>query len=229
MATLDEKIKALAEFMEVDESQVEYKGSSPDYPDKWDEYEVDGETYTVMTEVEADDALYEDVDNFIDDVGISGFSPDFFNWICQNALDQDWFEEACEEDNRFYAEDIQSESGEIGANRLIDECLEADIISESKLDDDGNYEGDLDLVDKYTEYLNKKDAEEYNGDYVQWFIDVYGESELNNGVREGYVGASYDLQAIVDEIKSWDGYGNNLARYDGRENIQNDLYIFRQD
>ena len=34
MATLDEKIKALAEFMEVDESQVEYKGSSPDNPDR---------------------------------------------------------------------------------------------------------------------------------------------------------------------------------------------------
>ena len=212
MATLDEKIKALAEFMEVDESQVEYKGSSPDNPDKWDEYEVDGETYTVMTEVEADDALYEDVDNFIDDVGISSFSPDFFNWICQNALDQDWFEEACEEDNRLYAEDIQSESGEIGANRLIDECLEADIISESKLDDDGNYEGDLDLVDKYTEYLNERDAKDYDGNYVQWFIDVYGESELSNGISEGYIGAGYDLQAIVDEIKSWDGYGNNLAR-----------------
>ena len=39
---------------------------------------------------------------------------------------------------------------------------------------------------------------------------------------------SYDLDAIVEEIKSWDGYGNNLARYDGKEHEQDGFYIFRQ-
>lgn len=227
MATLNDKIKALAKFKDVAEAQVEYKGSTPDYPEKWDEYEVDGETYVVMTEEEADDALYDDVESFIDDLGITGFTPDFQDWIVDNACDSDFLEDYAREDYEYYAEDIESESGSVGANRLIDECIENGIISESDLDENGEYTGSLNLSESLGEYLFNEMYDEYNGNFVEWAKDQFGDEWVNDLAREGKL--NIDVQKVVDEIKDWDGYGNNLARYDGKENIEDDLYIFRQD
>lgn len=227
MATLNDKIKALAKFKDVAEAQVEYKGSTPDYPEKWDEYEVDGETYVVMTEEEADDALYDDVESVIDDLGITGFTPDFQDWIVDNACDSDFLEDYAREDYEYYAEDIESESGNVGANRLIDECIENGIISESDLDENGEYTGSLNLSESLGEYLFNEMYDEYNGNFVEWAKDQFGDEWVNDLAREGKL--NIDVQKVADEIKDWDGYGNNLARYDGKENIENDLYIFRQD
>lgn len=226
MATLDEKIAALAKFKGVSPEQITFTGSDPDYPDKWDEFEVDGETYTVMDGYEADEALKEDVENFIDDVGITGFAPNFAEWIKSNALDSDWFEDACRESDEFYAQDIANESGDAYATRLIDECVDANIITTDDIDENGEYTGDLNLEEEYAEYLTNRTDSDYAGDFVQWYIDNFGDRELATLLQEGRV--SYDLDAIVDEVKSWDGYGNNLARYDGYENEEDGLYIFRQ-
>ena len=227
MATLNDKIKALAKFKGVAEAQVEYKGSTPDYPEKWDEYEVDGETYAVMTEDEADDALYDDIENFIDELGITGFTPDFQDWIVDNACNSDFLEDYAREDYELYAQDIESETGTVGATRLIDECIENGIISEADLDENGEYTGTLDLAEALGEYIFNEMDEDYNGNWVEWAKDQFGDEWVNDLARNGQL--NIDVQAVVDEIKDWDGYGNNLARYDGRENIENDLYIFRQD
>lgn len=226
MATLEEKIAALAKFKGVSPDQITFTGSDPDYPDKWDEFEVDGETYTVMDEYEADEALKEDVEGFIDDVGITGFTPNFLEWIKSNALDSDWFEDACRESDEFYAQDIADESGDTYASRLIDECVDAGIITPDDIDENGEYTGNLNLEEEYAEYLTNRTDSYYAGDFVQWYIDDFGDRELDELIAHGSV--SYDLDAIVDEIKSLDGYGNNLARYDGFENEEDGLYIFRQ-
>lgn len=216
MAELQDKITALAAFKEVSPEDIKFQGDDTESPSYWDEYSVDGEDYLVMTEDEADEALKEDIENFIDDLGIDGFSPEFQDWIKENAIDQDWFEEACEESERYYAEDIQYEEG-----RLVEECIEAGIISEADLDEAGEYTGDLDLVDEYSQYLVKRIRDDYDGDFVKWYQDEFG------SLKEVQDRIALDIDAIVEEVKSWDGYGNNLARYDGRENEQNGFYIFR--
>ena len=216
MAELQDKIKALATFKGVSSEDIKFNGDDPESPSYWDEYSVDGEDYLVMTEDEADDALKEDLENFIDDLGIDGFSPEFQQWIYENAIDQDWFEEACEESERFYAEDIQSEEG-----RLVEECIEAGIISADDLDEDGEYTGDLDLVEEYSQYLFDRIRNDYAGDFVEWYKDNFG------SLKEVQDRISLDIDAIVEEVKDWDGYGNNLARYDGKENEQDGFYIFR--
>lgn len=216
MAELQDKITALAAFKEVSPEDITFRGDDTESPSYWDEYSVDGEDYLVMTEDEADDALKEDLENFIDDLGIDGFTPQFQDWIKENAIDQDWFEEACEESERFYAEDIQSEEG-----RLVEECIEAGIISADDLDEDGEYTGDLDLVDEYSQYLVERIRDDYDGDFVKWYQDEFG------SLKEVQDRIALDIDAIVEEVKSWDGYGNNLAVYDGKEHEQNGFYIFR--
>lgn len=216
MAELQDKITALAAFKEVSPKDITFRGDDTESPSYWDEYSVDGEDYLVMTEDEADDALKEDLENFIDDLGIDGFTPQFQDWIKENAIDQDWFEEACEESERFYAEDIQSEEG-----RLVEECIEAGIISADDLDENGEYTGDLDLVDEYSQYLVERIRNDYAGDFVKWYQDEFG------SLKEVQDRIALDIDAIVEEVKSWDGYGNNLAVYDGKEHEQNGFYIFR--
>lgn len=217
MAELQDKINALATFKGVSPSEVTFEGDDAEYPKIWDEFAVDGETYIVLTEDEADQALHDDIENFIDDVGLTGFAPDFFEWIKENALDQDWFREVCRESNEAYAYDIAYEDG-----RLEEECIDAEIITPDDLDDDGHYTGDLDLSEEYADYLDGQVDADYNGDFVQWYVDNFG--NLNDIMDR----VSYDFDAIVEEVKAWDGYGNNLARYDGKEHMQDDFYIFRQ-
>lgn len=216
MAELQDKINALATFKGVSPSEVAFEGNDAEYPEIWDEFSVDGESYIVLTEDEADQALHDDIENFIDDVGIESFSPDFFEWIKDNALDQDWFSEVCRESEEAYAYDIAYEDG-----RLEEECVDAGIISSDDLDDEGHYNGDLDLSAEYAEYLYDQVDSDYNGDFVQWYVDNFG------SLRDIMDRVSYDLDAIVEEVKDWDGY-NNLARYDGEEHMQDDFYIFRQ-
>lgn len=227
MSELQDKIKTLAEFKGVDPSEVHYEGDEDSY-NFWDEFEVDGETYTVMTTDEADQALRDYIENFIDDLGISGFTKDFYNWILENAITgSDYLEDYAREDYQFYAEDIENESGDVGATRLIDECIDAGIISEADLDSAGTYTGDINLVDALAEYLFEDNEKAYGGNWADWYMDNFGKSELDTLVQKGVL--DYDLDAIVNEIIDWDGYGNNLARYDGEENELNGFYIFRQD
>lgn len=218
MTELQDKINALAKFKGVDPSEVTFEGSDTEYPELWDEFSVDGETYCVMDEYEADAALRDDIENFIDDCGIDAFTPEFFDWIKDNAIDQNWFEAACRESEESYATDIAYEDG-----RLEEECVDAGIISSDDLDEEGHYTGDLDLSSEYADYLFDRVSSDYGGDFVDWYVDNFG--GLNSDVLK-YM--SYDLDAIVEEIKSWDGYGHNLARYDGKEHEQDGFYIFRQ-
>lgn len=222
MATLKDKLRALAEFKDVSISEITYEG---DMTDPWDEYEVDGESYIVCTEEEADQLLRDDIENFIDDLGLA-FTDYFNDWIIENALiGGDWFEDACQEYEESYASDIENEAGDHSASRLIDECIEAGIISQDDLDEDGEYTGDLDLVQEYADYLVEDIGNSYDS-YLEWYRDDFGDESIRNLIDEGVI--QFDIDMIADEVARLDGYGNNLARYDGVENEQNGFYIFRQ-
>lgn len=221
MAQLEDKLNALASFKGVDVSEITYDG---DMSDPWDEYEVDGESYIVCTPEEADQLLRDDIENFIDDLGLA-FTDEFNEWIIDNALiESDWFEEACQESNEFYASDIASESGEHGS-RLNDECIEAGIISEEDIDEDGNYIGDLDLEQELADYITEDIGDSYDS-YFEWYRSEFGDDNIRTLITQGQL--TFDIDKIADEVYNWDGYGNNLAKYDGVENEENGFYIFRQ-
>ena len=76
------------------------------------------------------------------------------------------------------------------------------------------------------EHIFDEMYDEYNGNFVEWAKDQFGDEWVNDLARDGKL--NIDIQAVVDEIKDRDGYGNNLASYDGKENEQDGLYIFRE-
>ena len=212
MPNRDERVNALAKYLEVDPSTI-----TDGYTDNFFETE-DGEEYYVVTEEEAREETKNQVESFIDDLGIEGFTPDFQDWIIENASNVD-LEDFVREDYYNYASDISSESDDEYGTRLAAECVENGLISESDFED-GEYTGDEDLVELLADHL----AGEV-WDYRDWFVSNFGSGELTEYIKNY---GSLDIDAITDEAISWDGVAHFLAGYDGKEiELEDDLFAYR--
>ena len=212
-----EKIQALADFLGISVNEIEIGNS---YSEATTEYLTPDGTYTVMTEEEAYDATVEEIEDFLDDYGIDGFSEHGQDYILSNCADTDWFYEAYQEMNDSYAEDIQNEEDEEYGNRLNQECIENGLINEDDIVD-GEYVGNEDLAELLAEYLTDS-----IDDYAEQFKFDFGDEEFKDAVREN---CKLDIEAIADFIIREDGYGNSLASWDGVTNEEGDFYIFKQD
>ena len=78
---VDIKAKALASNLGIDVSEVEQVDDCT--------YEADGGEYRVCTEEEAYKYAVEDIKGVFEDMGIQAFTPNFQNWILNNAIDMD--------------------------------------------------------------------------------------------------------------------------------------------
>lgn len=214
----ESRAKALADYLGVDVDTIRNTHDNT--------YETeDGEEYLVVDEDEAYDLAKESVESFIDELGISGYTEGFQDWIKMNALDADWFEGALRESEEFYVDDIESESSDTYANRLIEEMVDAGILDESDLDEDGlDVNDSVDMYDKKEEYIDY--LVENAGDPFEWYIDNFGEEELDALIKEGTI--SIDTDAIVDEAIDWDGIAHFIATYDGDEiGLDDGWYAYR--
>lgn len=217
----EDRINALAEFLGLDEEEKE-EIEVDRHNDKLLTY--DGDEYLVVDDDEADEEFRDFQESLWDDMGIQSFSESFQDWILRNALKEDWFEDAMDESNRFYAEDIKDESSREYANRLVEECYENGLIDDDDFekDEDGepNYEectkDEDDLIELLVDYLREDDA-------VEWYRDSFGDEDLSKVVVEKNL---VDFDEVIDEVKSWDGRGC-LATYDGVENEEGDFFIYR--
>lgn len=177
-----------------------------DLPEEgYDEFtiEFEGCEYKVYTDEEADEAHYEYIENFIDELGIEGFTESFQYTILNNYVSGlDWFDEALKEFKESYVEDIKYEDG-----RLEEEMEEAG----------------CDTEDEYIEYLI-----EQAGDAVEYFKFNFGEEYTMSLIKEH---GSLDVDSIVEDCKRLDGRGHNLSGYDGSENEEEvngeTYYIYR--
>ena len=220
-----EKKEALAKYLECEVDDIQ-DGYRDDY------FEVNGKEYRVLTNDEADQAVVDDIEDFIDDVGIGGFTKAMQNWIVYNAiLPSDWFSDAQRESAEYYVQDIEDENDDTYENRLIAELVENGYLDEEndfhfdEDDEDQEYpllNDDVDLEDAKEEYIDSMCDE----DPVEWYRFNFGDRELRQLIREG--GIYLDYEAIADEVMSWDGRGNSLATYDGDEiELEDGYYAYR--
>lgn len=219
----DERIQALAEYLGIDASEI---SNIYDY-----EYETPEGDYLVVTEYEARELAEDDIRNFIDELGIDGFTPGFKDWIIMNALDNDWFEEAVRESYEYYVEDIEDEASSMGyENRLIEEMHDHQVLSDEDFEEDedgmpnlGELKEDIDIDDKKEEFIDllvedAGNAVDYCGDNFGW--DWVTEVAIRNNLL--------DEDAIVEECIDVDGVAHFIARYDGEEHeLGNGLYAYR--
>lgn len=224
---IDEKdrIEALAQFLGLDEEEKE-------------DIEVDDETltygreeYLVLTDSEADDWFERYQKDLWDDMGIQSFSESFQDWIINNALDKSWFEDAMDESNRFYCEDIADERSREFDNRLVEECYERGLIDDDDFEEDEDGDVDHEQCKKDNDDLIELMVEDMNNDYddpVEWYKDNFGEEDLSRVAIEKNL---VDLDEVIEEVKSSDGRGATLSSYDGEENSEKVngeyFYIYR--
>lgn len=169
--------------------------------------EIDGEVYKVLTDKEADENFTIYQENLIDDLGLNSFSNWAQEYIVDNFLDKDWFDEVKRETYDSYIEDIRGESSsdeEKYTSRLEEEIAEANCSNE----------------EEYLDYLcNDEDS-------IIWYKYNFGNEELKSIVKENNL---INWEEVIDWYKEIDGRGC-LAQYDGEElELENNLYAYRID
>ena len=171
-----------------------------------DTFETEDAEYKVFTEAEADEAIKDYIEDFIDELGIEGFTPEFQDWIYENAVDEDFFYDVVKE----YIDNYVYDDLDYDKDQMAEEAVRLDIVEE------GTTGADLENDDLYSDIqdeLAEKLLDEVD-DYAMYIEDNYGKEELARILKETN---SYDIQKIVDECIKWDGRGHFLAGYDGAE------------
>lgn len=216
MVSTEERIKALATYLGVEEDEI-----TEGYDDTV--FEVNGEEYLVLDDSEADEAVVNDIENLIDDMGLEAFTDSMQDWIVGNAIDNsEWFDEALEEDMNYYVDDLSDDE-------VVENAIDYNVIDEDDAyveDEDGNEEINPDLdIEDLGEKLVQELIDEQDDAYT-WYVDNFGEKSVRDLIKGGTL--TLDYQAIADEVIRWDGRGNSLASYDGDEiELDNGLYAYR--
>ena len=219
----DEKI-ALAQFLGIDEEEVE-----DGYTDHV--YEAEGEEYWVSDYDTAYNEAVEEVENLFDDMGLESVSESTQEYFLEN---EDYcsfpWENDMHESNLAYATDIDSESGDDGyATRLVSEAIDRKVIKDKDCFE--NDDGELDYEDK--DELAEMFANDLDDDYdsmSEWFESIYGRgwAKEMRDILKDYL----DYHAMAEYVVDEDSIANTLARYDGKENTEEvdgvKYYIYRQ-
>ena len=225
MSIINEKKRAeLAKYLQLEENKIIIEDE--DSNDKYNEYYCSDGVYVVMTEEESREAVKDDIENCLFDMGLDSFTPQFKETIIKNYIDDSWFSDVCMEDRQRYAEDIENESDDYYANRLIAECVDYRLIDTDDIDDSGNYIGNEDLQELLSEYMYKE-VEENSDSFASWFDFVYGNDELTYAIKNHSI--DYDIDGIADECIEADGYGHFISHWDGETIELDNFYAYKLD
>ena len=175
-------------------------------------YECDEMEFFVFDDWdEANQAAVDDVEHFIEDEHGVKYINGYEDYIDDDAAE---FWDTMNESNRSYCEDIEDEYDDEYGTRLVRECWEANIISDSDIytDADGEVKCSVDtddLIDLLKSEMNN--SWNHPGD---WMRDNFGEDEY---IRFAEKHDLFDVRELAEYVVRSDGVANTLARYDGYE------------
>lgn len=190
----------------------------------------DGEEYLVLDEDEAHKYAKEDIEGVYDDLGMESFTKTFQEWILNNAVEKYWFEDALEESERSYIDNIEYEDDDTYGNRLVQEMVDAGILSDDDFEKDADGNVDYASLKDSTDMDSKKEdfleyLVEQAGDPIQWYRGAFGDKDFSETVKENGL---IDLDAVEDEAISLDGVAHFIATYDGEEiDLGDGLFAYR--
>jgi len=140
-------------------------------------------------------------------------NPEYFNqdWLMYYIDGRDFFEEALNEMNDSYVQDIESESDRKYANRLIAELVENGLMDEEDAESDNAEELADELKSDYVAFLTEDKLGEGN-DGFDYFINNFGEEETYRMVRDNNL---IDVSEASKDAVNVDGIGHFLSSYDG--------------
>ena len=152
----------------------------------------DNNQFAVGSEEDVSETGYMYIEGIVDDVGYSGFADWVWEYIKENFVDEDWFEDALREDMQYYMEQMREE--EAYDPDKYDDRLEEEM-NEHGYDDEDEFKESL--VDDH-------------GDPVDWYIDNYGDEQFEEVIRNENL---IDEANAISYIQDQDG-DSYVAGYD---------------
>ena len=208
--------KALANYLEVGEEEIEITGEN--------EFEVNGETYKVLTDEEADDEFDERIRQYWEDYGLEGVQDWMRDWILENALDEGELED-------FVREDIEQQVWDMSDEEVANEAIDLGFVNSEDVYDEESDEYSPELRDDVDfDDLRNRIIESRIDD-----IDNYGEYLQDAGFDDYFLSNYIDDEMVIDALKdnadvNGSGRGQELSYYDGEEHdLGNGLFAYRID
>lgn len=205
--------KALTDLRkEVNNNDLEYQWA---YGDEYFIATDGNEEYMVFeSESEAEDYAIQRVREDLEE------NPEYFNqdWLSNYIDGNDFFQNVYDEWNNSYANDIQSERGSTYENRLIDEMVEWDIMSEEEAESDDAEEIAEDRIDDFVSALTSDQMDNGGFDY---YVDNFGKEEAMKVVLDNGL---IDIDDASESAVREDGIAHFLSSYDGMQIDLGDVY-----
>ena len=216
---MEEALESLIEETGFDDLEITYVGNSKI---KYEFMASDGDVeYRVFqTEGDAEETAIEQVREDLEE------SPENFNqdWLMNYIDGGDFFEEALNEMNQVYVDDIESESDSVYENRLIAELVENGLMDEEDAKSDYAEPMADDLKSDYVALLTEGQLDEGNNG-LNYFIYNFGEEETYKMVRDNNL---IDIDEASKDAVNVDGIGHFLSSYDGETlYLSNDCVAYR--
>lgn len=202
---------------EVDNQELEITNSSVNQF-----YASDGDAEYMVYQTE-DDAETDAIERVREDLEEN---PEYFNqdWLMSYIDAGDFFEQIFEEWNLGYADDIESESSSKYANRLIEEMVEWDVMSEDEADSDEAEEIADNRKYDFAEALTQDQLSQGN-DGFDYYENNFGREEAIRLVMENNL---IDIDSASEGAVNVDGIGHFLSSYDGETiYLDNDAVAYR--
>lgn len=140
-------------------------------------------------------------------------NPEYFNkdFLMGYIDGRDFFEEALNEMNSSYADDIESESDRKYSNRLISEMVDYGLIDDDDAESDDAEELASKYKDEFVSLMTENQLNEGNNG-LDYFISNFGEEETYKMVTDNNL---IDIDEASKEAVRIDGIGHFLSSYDG--------------
>lgn len=213
------------ESMTKKEALAKYLGVTLDdiIESDYDENEFDvlneDSEYLVLTYDEAYDRAVEYVKDTYDEMGLDAFTKSFRDWILENALDEDAFEDAVDDLAWSICSDKAEEysTGEFGSE-LIEDAYDNDILTDDDFEKDED--GEID-------YSTLKDSVNLD-DIEEQMIEIYKDTARDE-IKDSFDLTPYiDVDKVAEAAVDEDGVAHFLASYDGEEiELDGDWYAYR--
>ena len=139
--------------------------------------DVDGEVWSVLDDSEADEAFVSYQKDSLEDFGLTQFSSWAKDYIMENCIDVDWFEDCMRQSYEIYVEELKQE------NRLEDEMNEVEVEDEE-------------------EFIEHLCGQWHDG--IEWYMEQYGTEECEMAIENNNL---YDTDKVIEYVKEHDGRG----------------------
>lgn len=196
---------------------AKYLGAKPEdvHDEGGDEFSCDDGTYRVLTDEEADEEFDRSIRSAWDDMGLESVSDHLREWLLDNALNDDGFEDMVRDECEMSVDDMDDDD-------VARECYDRDVVDDEIDLEDGN----VDMDDLRERLIDKMTEDAMRGMTFGYYLRDRGYDDSH--IKE-YIDEDKAVEAIKDDvIANGSGRGQEIAYYDGDEiDLDGDLYAYR--